>query len=119
MDANFMLTSAGILCFLLGTIHSILGERMIFQPLRKEEDNAIIRKSRGILWATWHLVTLFGGCLGLYLLDLGGVNIPGAFTVYIAFTMFLGALLVFIGTKSKHPGWMVLLLIAVLVLVAG
>lgn len=117
MNLTFFL--AGVLSILLGIIHSILGERMIFQSLRKEGGNSLIDKYRGILWATWHLVTLFGGCLGFYLLELAGVNIPGTFTVYISFTMFLGALFVFIGTKSKHPGWIILLLIAVLVLIAS
>lgn len=116
---NLTLFLAGALSILLGIIHSVLGERLIFQPLGNESGNSHIHKYRGILWATWHLATLFGGCLGLYLLELAGVSLPGTLTVYVSLTMFLGALLVFIGTKRRHPGWIILLLIAVLVLIAG
>ncbi|MDW3195613.1 MAG: hypothetical protein R8G66_24770 [Cytophagales bacterium] len=114
-----MLIMAGVLCFLLGAVHSILGERMIFQPLRKEATYSLLKKYRGILWATWHLVTIFGACLGLYLLELAGMELPGDFPLFIVATMLLGALLVGIGTKGRHPGWIILLLIAILILIAN
>ena len=79
-----MLTLAGVLCFLLAAVHSILGERMIFQPLRMQKEHSAMRKYRGILWATWHLVTIFGACLGLYLLLRAGLKLPGDFPLFIA-----------------------------------
>ena len=114
-----MLTLAGVLCFLLGAVHSILGERMIFQSLRMQKEHSVLKKYRGILWATWHLVTLFGACLGLYLLELTGLKLPGGFPLFIAATLLLGALLVGIGTKGRHPGWIILLFIAFLILIAN
>lgn len=114
-----MLTLAGTLCFLLGAVPSFLGERMIFRPLRKEKSHSTIGKYRGILWATWHVVTLFGACLGLYLLELSGVKLPGDISFFIAFAMLLGAVLVGFATKGRHPGWIILLIIAMLIWLAG
>ncbi len=113
-----MLILAGILSIVLGMIHSILGERMIFKPLRRNPEHFNSFRYRGILWASWHLVTVFGGCLGVYLLELGGVKVPGHLTDYIFWAMLLGAVMVIFGTRGKHPGWIVLLLIAMLIWIA-
>ncbi len=37
----------------------------------------------------------------------------------ITFTMFLASILVLIGTKGKHPGWIVLLLIGILLILGS
>ena len=116
---NSVLILAGVLSILLGLIHSFLGERMIFMPLRTDKGGTPLHKYRGILWATWHLVTLFGACLGLYLIQLAGVDIPGRLTIYIGCVMLVGTILVIVGTKGKHPGWIILLAIAVLTWIAG
>lgn len=116
---NVILILAGVLSLALGLIHSILGERMIFQSLRRTQEHSTFYRYRGILWATWHLVTLFGMCLGVYLLELGGVNVPGDLAIYVAWTMFVGAVMVILGTRGKHVGWVVLLLIAILIWIAA
>ena len=68
-----MLFFAGCLVFLLGLIHSVLGERLIFSRLR---DGGIIPTKGGsllkerhvrILWASWHLATIFGCGIGAIL----------------------------------------------------
>lgn len=120
-----MLITAVIFTFLLGIIHSILGELLIFKKLRHR---AIVPTNGGellaarqvrILWASWHLVTLFGWCLAIILWYLADVNITSS-VVYmslvnaISITMFCGAFLVLFATKGKHPGWVVLTLIGVL-----
>ena len=63
---NKYLAAAGTLAFLVGAIHSVLGERLIFRRMRI---GTIIPTNGGkvigeghvrIIWASWHIVTLFG-----------------------------------------------------------
>lgn len=115
---------AGVLSFALGLIHSVMGEVLIFRRMRNGHiiptNGHPILKERHvrILWASWHLVTVFGWGLGTILLrySLYGSEQPNQLFIEntILLTMFSGALLVFIGTKGKHPGWVVLLAIAIL-----
>ncbi len=108
------LVGAAVLSILLGVVHSVLGERMIFSPLKKEKGQTTLRKNRGILWATWHLVTVFGFVLGIVLLEKAGFQLPIQVVPVIAVSTFGGAVLVLWGTKGRHPGWIVLAAIAVL-----
>jgi len=125
---NLYYLIAGILCFILGLVHSILGETMIFK--NKRNKGSIVPSKKGpdlreghlrIIWSTWHLASVFGWCLGFILIKvaLADTNVYGAYfellSAPILLTMFLGSALVLIGTKGKHPGWIVLLLIGVLI----
>jgi hypothetical protein len=117
---------AGTLCFFLGIVHSILGEYLIFNSKRNKGSLVPSKKSTElkerhlrIIWATWHLTSIFGWCLGAILIkisleqnELNSSSID--FIIQsIMYIMFLASLLVLIGTKGKHPGWIVLLLIGI------
>ena len=115
---DIYLLMAGTLAFLLGIVHSVLGERMIFRLWKKETNPTVLRRYRGILWATWHLVTFFGIALGLVLLQMAGVRLPGDLIYYVAISMLAGAVLVFVGTKARHPAWLVLAVISLLCLLS-
>jgi len=120
-----MLFPAGCLAIALGIIHSILGEYLIFQRLR---EGGVIPTNGGtllkpkhvrILWASWHLVTVFGWALGSILCwySLSSsveLTNPIWLTNVITITMLAGAALVLIGTKGRHPGWIILTLISLL-----
>ncbi len=120
-----MLLIAGCLSMLLGIAHSILGEVLIFKKLRNNEiiltnggDLLAARQVR-ILWASWHLVTIFGWALAGILFWLSfaendNVELISGVVDLVSIAMFCGALLVLVGTKGKHPGWFVLTIIAVL-----
>ncbi|SNZ01788.1 hypothetical protein [Flagellimonas pacifica] len=126
---NIYFLIAGVLCFLLGIIHSILGEYMIFNDKRikgtlvpsKKSASLKVRHLR-ILWATWHLASIFGWCFGFFLVriavDYHMVN--SEFMKFIisstAYTMFISSIIVLIGTKGKHPGWIVFLFIGILLM---
>ncbi len=129
---NTYLCIAGILCFLLGIIHSILGEYLIFNSKRNrgslvpsKKSEALKERHLRILWATWHLASVFGWCIGAILIkisieynELKSTSID--FIIQsIIYTMFLASLLVLVGTKGKHPGWVVLLLIGILVVIGN
>ncbi|PWK19865.1 hypothetical protein [Xanthomarina spongicola] len=124
---NIYFFIAGILCFLLGIAHSILGEYLIFKNIRNKEKlvptkETIELKERHvrILWATWHLATVFGWCLGAILIKISILEesqLIDFIVNTIGLTMFLSSLLVLIGTKGKHPGWLVLLAIGIVLII--
>lgn len=121
--------AAGLLCFILGLVHSILGEVLIFRNLKKSKKiiptivkSKLKERHLRIIWATWHLTSLFGWCIGAILLKVANkYNIQtNELLQFIltstTITMFCSSLLVFIGTKGKHLGWAILLTIGVLTL---
>lgn len=129
---NVYLFIAGILCFLLGIVHSILGEYLIFKA-KRNKGSLVPSKSSAelkerhlrIIWATWHLASIFGWCIGAVLMKISlnhnEHDFDGSDLILqsITYTMFLGSLLVLIGTKGKHPGWIVLLLIGILLVLGN
>ena len=130
MNTYFLI--AGMLCFILGLIHSILGEYLIFKNKRhkghlvpSKVSVELKEKHLRIIWATWHLASFFGWCIGAFLvkLSLEQNKLDSEFIDFIInstiYTMVASALLVLIGTKGKHPGWIVLLLIGILLIIGN
>lgn len=121
---NAYLTTAAGLAILIGVVHSVLGERLVFSRLRQgslvpTQGGTLLREGHvRILWATWHIVTLLGWALAAALLllaaepSLSPLHI--ALLQVIALTMAASGLLVLVGTKARHPGWIGLLGAAVL-----
>lgn len=123
---------AGILCFILGLVHSILGEYLIFKDKRNKGSLVpiIVKKELKerhlrIIWATWHLASFFGWCIGAFLvkISLEQNKLDSEFIDFIIYstiyTMFASSFLVLIGTKAKHPGWIILLLIGILLIIGN
>ncbi len=123
---------AGVLCFILGIVHSILGEFLIFKNKRNKGSLVPTISSEGlkerhlrILWATWHLASVFGGGIGAILLKISQdkeelyTDTTHFIIQSILYAMFFSSFLVLIGTKAKHPGWVVLLAIGVLLVIGG
>ena len=128
---NYFLLS-GILCFILGLVHSILGEILIFSskrvkgkivPTLKMPDLKVSHLR--IIWATWHLASIFGWAIGIILIKIafGQNDMDDKVVTFIInsslFSMVAGAFLVLIGTNGKHPGWIVLLLISLLLIIGN
>ena len=118
---------AAVLASVTGLIHSVLGEHLIFRHLRAGQlvptKGALPLRERHIriLWATWHLGSVFGWAFAGLLLGLAfGSPSPLALAVWaIVFAYFGGAILVLVGTKGRHPGWLALLAVASLTWVAA
>lgn len=116
--------AAGLLAIVIGVVHSVLGERLIFRHLRSrglvpaKAAPPLRERHIRILWATWHATSIFGCGLGVVLLQLAVAGDDPALGTLIkdaAAAAFLGAaLLVFIGTRARHPGWLGLLGVAAL-----
>ena len=121
MDIYFVI--AGTLAFIVALIHSMLGEYLIFKRMRKgtiiPTDGGSLLKERHvrILWASWHIVTIFGCGFGVILLMLSSTQTMESIQVFVINTiiisMFTSSLLVLISTKARHPGWLGLLLISI------
>ncbi|WP_109830645.1 hypothetical protein [Reichenbachiella versicolor] len=113
---NWLLLLSGILSILLVTAHSIIGELKIFRSSKNSPQGMY----KGILWASWHALTLFGYVCGSLLIFMACNTFViatryGAFSLYaILATYLISALLIFSATKGKHPAWGVLLIISVL-----
>jgi len=122
---NKYLAAAGTLAFFVGLIHSFLGEKFIFRRMRT---GTIIPTNGGkvigeghvrIIWASWHIVTLFGWLIAATLIWFAAspdkMQNQGVVLSAIASTILASALLVLIATKARHPGWVGLLGVATLV----
>jgi hypothetical protein len=123
---NTYFVAAAALIFVIGLIHSVLGERLVFRKMRVRgivptNGGQVLRESNvRILWASWHMVTVTGWCLALALwwladpvhADLARSGLSMAITGALAGS----AALVLIGTRGRHPGWAGLLAAASLAL---
>jgi hypothetical protein len=125
---NPYLVAAGGLAFIVGLVHSVLGEILIFRGLRRrgivptDGGQLLLERHVRILWASWHVVTVLGWCVATILWWLAQNSAPGQSHEFvaraIAAAMSVSAAFVFVGTKGKHPGWAGLLGVAVLVFLA-
>ena len=113
---NAYLLAAAIVAIVVGAIHSVLGEVLIFRHLRKgalvptASAPPLRERDVRILWASWHIATVFGWAFAVLLLQLATVE-------QAAIGAFIGSsLLVLLGTRCRHPGWIGLLAVAALAL---
>jgi hypothetical protein len=116
---NWYFFVAGVLSFAIGLVHSVLGEALIFHRMRASgfiptDGGQVLREPHvRILWASWHVVTVLGWCLAALLIGhaLPTSNavslLPVAYAVSVS--MLGSSILVLVGTKGRHPGWLGLL----------
>ncbi|MEP7361512.1 MAG: hypothetical protein ABI744_08030 [Chloroflexota bacterium] len=122
---NGYFAAAGVLAFIVGLVHSILGELLVFSRMRAgglipTNGGTVLRERHvRILWATWHVVTAIGWCIAglLVWLSLSPLNhaAQSVIALLVVASMAVSSLLVLVGTKGGHPGWVGLLGVAVLV----
>jgi len=121
---SYLALAAGV-AFLTGIVHSIFGELLIFKKIRQKNRSAepqnpgLPKVYQGIIWASWHIVSVFGWGLGAVLLWLSFSPENSKFIEFVEYTiaisMFMASMLVLLGTRGKHPGWVALLAISLLV----
>lgn len=121
---SLLLTTAAAVAMLTGLVHSLLGERLIFRHLRASTfvpglpAPPLQGRHVRILWATWHLASVFGWAFAGLLLHLAhapAATLSARSVLAAVAAAHLGAaLLVFVGTRGRHPGWIALALVAVL-----
>ena len=104
---------AGALCVLLAVIHTVLGEGLIFRKWTVLRP--IPRGRAGIIRASWHALSLFGVSLGVILWR---VPLDRVSALTLCASLFLSAVMIAVWTQFRHPGWIVMSLIALLVLLS-
>ncbi len=119
---------AAVLAVLIGVVHSVLGEVLIFRKLRSgsvvpaQAAPPLSERNIRILWATWHVVTIFGFALATILFQLGSTTDALSIRVIVfnaTSAAFLGASILFlVGTRARHPGWVGLAGVAILLALA-
>jgi len=117
--SNF-LGVAGVLMILLGLVHSVLGEMLIFRHVRRGKAqhagaiDLLPQRRWDALWSSWHLVTLLGVGLGSSLLLSASVpaTTPRPYLSAIAVTFSAASVFWVLGTRGKHPAWIVFAVIA-------
>jgi hypothetical protein len=124
MNAYFV--AAGVLAFAIGLVHSVLGERLVFRRMRGQglvptDGGHVLHEPHvRILWASWHVVTALGWCVAAVLLWLGQPSqaqlAQSVVAKAVVGALFVSSMLVLVGTKGRHPGWIGLLIAAILVL---
>jgi len=125
---NTYLIMATCLTVFLGIAHSIIGEVLIFKHWRQGGaskaalGSKLPLRHKRILWSTWHLASVFGWGISAILfkfsLSQEAIPLEGYIKNTLAYTMMVGGVLVLAGTRGRHPGWLVLLVIAVLIWVS-
>jgi hypothetical protein len=122
---NLPLAGAGAVLVVTGLVHSVFGERLIFRRMRRtgaliptEGGSALREPHVRTLWATWHALSAIGWALAVLLLWYADAAAPLPAPVGWAVVggTTVSSLLVLVGTKGRHPGWMALLAAAVLTL---
>jgi hypothetical protein len=112
---------AGGLAFSLGLVHSLLGELLIFRRLPKDVLPPLAG-STDLTWRTlrmtWHIPTVFAWGFGAILLQISFPSSPNNHLVFVENVMVLSffacSLIAVFITKGKHPGWIVMLSITIL-----
>ena len=117
-----LLLVAGVITAVTGLIHSVFGEILIFRHVRNGGLVPAVgapplrERNIRIIWATWHLATVFGWAFAgvLFRLAFGHPSPTSLILSAIVFAYLGGAILVLIGTKGRHPGWIALSAVAAL-----
>ena len=123
-----LLTTAAVVAIATGVVHSLLGERLIFRHLRRSSlvpslpAPPLQARNVRILWATWHLASVFAWALAGLLWQLArepGAALSARLVLSASAAAFvLGSLLVLVSTRGRHPGWVALGAVGVLSWVA-
>ncbi|HEV2511324.1 hypothetical protein [Bosea sp. (in: a-proteobacteria)] len=115
------LLASGVLMILIGIVHSVIGEILIFRQLRAGTIVPLLappplrERHLRILWANWHLTSVLGWGLAALLIVIAGAPDLTTHKLHIriiAIATLAGSVLVLYATKGRHPGWLGLLIAA-------
>ncbi len=107
--------SSGILMIIVGLVHSVLGEYLIFSRMRAsgliptDGGNLLRERHVRILWATWHLASVLGWAIAFVLIYAASAAVPALLITALVVACTASGILVLVGTRGKHPGWIALL----------
>ena len=111
---------AAALLLLLGLVHSVLGERYILMRLFRRDNLPRLFGSDGFTKRTlrfaWHLTTVVWLGVAVLLVRLAGAPPPGVPEIGATLAVTAGAsgLVALVGSRARHPAWIVFLVVALL-----
>lgn len=119
---NMNLAVSAVLLAVLVLGHSVVGELMILAPLGKARDLPAVRGSvrftLNTLRFVWHVVTVMGLGIAAILFHFAQWPAFDASQLFVlralALTCGAGCVVALVGSRAKHPSWIVLAVIAVL-----
>jgi hypothetical protein len=118
MKASLLIAAA--LLLLLGLVHSVLGERYILMRLFRRDNlprlfGSDVFTKRTLRFA-WHLTTVVWLGVAVLLVRLAGGPAPGVPEIgaTVAVTAAASALVALVGSRARHPAWIVFLIVALL-----
>jgi hypothetical protein len=112
---------AAVLILLLGLVHSLLGERYILVRLFRRDNLPRLFGSdaftKNTLRFAWHLTTVVWFGIGVLLVQLSTGRPLGTaeLGVTLAITAAASGLVALVGSRARHPAWIVFLVVAALV----
>lgn len=117
---NTYLVVSGVLTAVLAIAHSIVGELRILIPLEKVADlpavGGSVRQTRRTLRFAWHVTSVFGLGFAAILLryaQFGEFDTEQVRLLRILSATFAASFLVaIVGSRGKHPAWIVFLIVA-------
>jgi len=113
-----MLIIGSILLFIIGLVHSYLGERFILIRLFKRENLPHLLGSdwftKRVLRFAWHLTTVawWGFAVILYLLSAPSEAIIAHILITVAVVFAFSGIISFLFTRGKHVSWLFFFAIA-------
>ena len=122
-----LLTISAILTVLMGIVHSLLGERWIFSPLRNKWDLPALQGSvsatKRTLRFTWHITTVLGFGIAAILFSYASLPSLGPEQLLVlrilAISYLVSFVVALVGSKGRHPSWIVFLVVGVLLYLAS
>jgi hypothetical protein len=119
---NTYLLTSGILTIVLCVAHSVIGEMSIINPIQKIEVlpavRGSIRMTKRTLRFAWHVTSVLGLGVATILIYYSRFTIldpDQAFVVKVlSLTFFLSFIVSLIGSRAKHPAWIVFLISSLL-----
>ncbi|WP_148862171.1 hypothetical protein [Marinobacter fonticola] len=122
MTSESWLLVGGLVAVVVALVHSVLGEVLIFKRMREgtvvpTRGQPVLRERHvRILWATWHIVSVFGLAIAGILVFMSVypvTDVQSLFLRAVATSMGVSSALVLFATKGMHPGWVGLLVVAI------
>jgi hypothetical protein len=120
---NYYLIVSGILLVVMSIAHSVIGEIRVISPLKNTHDlplvSGSVHQTKLTLRFTWHLTTVLGVGISVILLYYSGFQTFSTDQIFVlrifAFTFFISFLVSLIGSRAKHPSWIIFFIVAVMI----
>ena len=118
MSRNDLLLFAALVVAVIGLVHSILGDRVVFPRLFALPDLPLLRRDRtytvAVLRYAWHLTSVAWWAAGALLIVLwwGKGDLRQSVVAIVAGLLLLTGVTILATCGPRHPGWSLFLIAA-------